>query len=114
MPPRSSRNDLAGEHKAAQQQNGFANRNPGKSRAPYGKESRKAAYRRRDTHEQGNVGEGARGLDEDSEIVVWSRAVATAILPLLAGFDIGLDLMWTGVVGGTAAYAFHRWREATT
>ena len=33
--------------------------------------------------------------------------------PLLAGFDIGLDLMWTGVVGGTAAYAFHRWREAT-
>lgn len=34
--------------------------------------------------------------------------------PLLAGFDIGLDLMWTGVVGGTAAYAFHRWREATT
>jgi predicted branched-subunit amino acid permease len=34
--------------------------------------------------------------------------------PLLAGFGIGLDLMWTGVVGGTAAYAFHRWREATT
>src|SRR5262245_56737358 len=34
--------------------------------------------------------------------------------PLLAGFNIGLDLMWTGVVGGTAAYAFHRWREATT
>jgi hypothetical protein len=33
--------------------------------------------------------------------------------PLLAGFGIGLDLMWTGVVGGTAAYAFHRWREAT-
>jgi len=34
--------------------------------------------------------------------------------PFLASFDIGLDLMWTGVVGGTAAYAFHRWREATT
>ena len=34
--------------------------------------------------------------------------------PFLASFDIGLDLLWTGVVGGTAAYAFHRWREATT
>jgi uncharacterized membrane protein len=32
--------------------------------------------------------------------------------PVLASFDIGLDLMWTGVVGGTVAYALHRLREA--
>src|SRR5262245_54836846 len=34
--------------------------------------------------------------------------------PLLAHLDVGLDLMWTGVVGGTAAYLVHRFREATT
>jgi predicted branched-subunit amino acid permease len=32
--------------------------------------------------------------------------------PLLASFDISLDLMWTGIVGGTVAYALHRLREA--
>ena len=32
--------------------------------------------------------------------------------PVLASFDVGLDLMWTGVVGGTVAYALHRLREA--
>jgi hypothetical protein len=32
--------------------------------------------------------------------------------PLLAIFDIGLDLMWTGVVGGSLAYIVHRLREA--
>jgi hypothetical protein len=37
-----------------------------------------------------------------------------ALGPLFASFDIGLDLMWTGVAGGTVAYAFHRWREATS
>jgi len=25
---------------------------------------------------------------------------------------VGLDIMWTGIVGGTAAYAVHRLREA--
>ncbi len=32
--------------------------------------------------------------------------------PVLTAFDVGLDLMWTGVVGGTLAYAVHRLREA--
>jgi len=32
--------------------------------------------------------------------------------PILSALDVGLDIMWTGVVGGTAAYAVHRFREA--
>src|SRR5262249_8549015 len=32
--------------------------------------------------------------------------------PILSALDVGLDIMWTGVVGGTAAYAIHRFREA--
>ena len=36
-----------------------------------------------------------------------------ALGPLFASFDVGLDLMWTGI-GGTLAYSVHRWREATT
>lgn len=32
--------------------------------------------------------------------------------PLLAWYHVGLDLMWTGVVGGTLAYAVNRLREA--
>src|SRR5205085_1780083 len=32
--------------------------------------------------------------------------------PLLAYAQIGLDLMWTGVIAGSAAYAVHRLREA--
>jgi predicted branched-subunit amino acid permease len=31
---------------------------------------------------------------------------------LFAYWQIGLDLMWSGIVGGTAAYAVHRVREA--
>jgi hypothetical protein len=31
--------------------------------------------------------------------------------PLLAYWEVELDLMWTGIIGGTAAYAFHRFRE---
>jgi predicted branched-subunit amino acid permease len=30
------------------------------------------------------------------------------LAPLLAHFQIGLDLMWTGVIGGSLAYAAHR------
>ena len=30
------------------------------------------------------------------------------LAPLLGYFQIGLDLMWTGVIGGTLAYATHR------
>ncbi len=32
--------------------------------------------------------------------------------PLLTYWQVGLDLMWTGVVGGSLAYAVHRLREA--
>jgi len=35
------------------------------------------------------------------------------LLPLLVYLEIGLDLMWTGIIGGTLAYAIHRLREAT-
>jgi len=31
---------------------------------------------------------------------------------LLAYWQVQLDLLWTGVIGGTVAYAFHRVREA--
>jgi predicted branched-subunit amino acid permease len=34
--------------------------------------------------------------------------------PLLAYWHVGLDLMWTGVIGGTVAYGIHRLREAAT
>ena len=35
-----------------------------------------------------------------------------AIGPLLTYWQVGLDLMWTGIAGGTIAYAVHRLREA--
>ncbi|MBI2714585.1 MAG: AzlC family ABC transporter permease [Rhizobiales bacterium] len=34
--------------------------------------------------------------------------------PVLTAMHVDLDLMWTGVVGGTLAYAVHRLREAAT
>jgi len=34
--------------------------------------------------------------------------------PLLTMLDVDLDLMWTGLVGGTLAYLVHRIREAAT
>lgn len=34
-----------------------------------------------------------------------------ALGPLLAFCGVGLDLLWTGLVGGTAAYAIHRLRR---
>lgn len=37
-----------------------------------------------------------------------------AIGPLLTYLHVGLDLMWTGVIGGTLAYAIHRLRVAAT
>ncbi len=36
-----------------------------------------------------------------------------ALGPVLATLHVDLDLMWTGVVGGTLAYFVHRLREAT-
>ena len=32
--------------------------------------------------------------------------------PVLTAMHLDLDLMWTGVVGGTLAYAVHRLRQA--
>jgi hypothetical protein len=34
------------------------------------------------------------------------------VCPLLVHFQIGLDLMWTGVIAGSAAYAIHRLARA--
>jgi predicted branched-subunit amino acid permease len=38
-------------------------------------------------------------------------ALGLIILPLLVYADVGLDLMWTGIIAGTAAYGIHRWRR---
>lgn len=35
-----------------------------------------------------------------------------ALAPILAALDIGLDLLWSGIVGGTFAYLIHRLRRA--
>jgi hypothetical protein len=32
--------------------------------------------------------------------------------PVLAFSQVELDLLWTGIIGGTLAYAGHRLREA--
>jgi hypothetical protein len=32
--------------------------------------------------------------------------------PLLAWYQVGLDLLWTGMLGGGLAYGIHRLREA--
>jgi hypothetical protein len=32
--------------------------------------------------------------------------------PVLVYFQVGLDIMWTGIIGGTLAYAVHRLRGA--
>jgi predicted branched-subunit amino acid permease len=45
-----------------------------------------------------------------------SFALGLVIGPILAAQKIGLDLMWTGLIAGTTAYAIHRlratWRKA--
>ena len=41
-----------------------------------------------------------------------ARRSALMLGPLLAYAQVGLDLMWTGIIGGTAAYGIHRLREA--
>jgi len=38
--------------------------------------------------------------------------IGIVMAPLLAYEQVGLDLLWTGLVGGTAAYGLHRLREA--
>lgn len=39
-------------------------------------------------------------------------ALGIVIGPLLAWWQLGLDLLWSGIIGGTLAYALHRVREA--
>ena len=39
-------------------------------------------------------------------------ALGLVLGPLLTYFAVGLDLMWTGLIGGTLAYLVHRFREA--
>jgi predicted branched-subunit amino acid permease len=46
---------------------------------------------------------GARAVIDKLALVL-----GLLIAPLLSHFQIGLDLMWTGVIGGTIAYATHR------
>ena len=39
-------------------------------------------------------------------------AFGLLIGPVLVYFQVGLDIMWTGIIGGTLAYAVHRVRGA--
>jgi predicted branched-subunit amino acid permease len=39
-------------------------------------------------------------------------AFGLVLAPVLAWWQVGLDLMWTGIAAGSAAYAIHRLREA--
>jgi predicted branched-subunit amino acid permease len=39
-------------------------------------------------------------------------AFGLVIAPALAIADIGLDLLWSGIVGGSVAYLIYRWRRA--
>jgi len=38
--------------------------------------------------------------------------IGIVMAPLLAYEQVGLDLLWTGLIGGSAAYGLHRLREA--
>ena len=40
-------------------------------------------------------------------------ALGLVIGPLLAYAEVGLDLLWTGIIGGSVAYGAHRLREAS-
>lgn len=50
----------------------------------------------------------------NARMMVDRLALALGLIlgPLFAWWQIGLDLMWSGIVAGTAAYAIHRFREA--
>ena len=50
----------------------------------------------------------------NSRMLVDRLALAFGLVlgPLFAYWQLGLDLMWSGIVGGTAAYMVHRFREA--
>jgi predicted branched-subunit amino acid permease len=38
-------------------------------------------------------------------------ALGLVIAPGLAAYEVGLDLLWSGVIGGTIGYAVQRWRR---
>jgi predicted branched-subunit amino acid permease len=50
----------------------------------------------------------------NARVLVDRLALALGLVlgPLFAYWQIGLDLMWSGIVGGTTAYLVHRVREA--
>ena len=50
----------------------------------------------------------------NSRLVIDRLALALGLIigPVLAANKIGLDLMWTGIIAGSIAYAVHRLREA--
>jgi hypothetical protein len=39
-------------------------------------------------------------------------ALGIVLGPTLAAAGVGLDLVWTGLIGGSIAYGLHRWRKA--
>jgi hypothetical protein len=48
-------------------------------------------------------------------LVDWlALAFGIVVGPLLAWWQVGLDLLWTGIVGGSVAYAIHRLRRVFT
>jgi len=49
----------------------------------------------------------ARLLSDRAAVVL-----GVVMAPLFAYQQVGLDLLWTGLIGGTAAYGIHRLREA--
>ncbi|AXK79748.1 branched-chain amino acid ABC transporter permease [Pseudolabrys taiwanensis] len=52
---------------------------------------------------------GARAMVDRGALLL-----GLVIGPVLAWYHVELDLMWTGIVGGTLAYAVHRMREAAS
>ena len=38
-------------------------------------------------------------------------AAGLVVGPIVAWFNFGLDLMWTGLIAGSLAYLINRWRE---
>jgi hypothetical protein len=50
----------------------------------------------------------------NSRVLVERVALGLGLVigPLMAYADVGLDLVWTGIIAGSAAYGIHRMREA--
>jgi predicted branched-subunit amino acid permease len=52
----------------------------------------------------------------NSKLLLEKAALALGLVigPVLVHYEVGLDLLWTGIVGGTLAYLFWRWRRPKT